>query len=387
MAFFRKGKKENESAYISQRKHGCDFISYREMNDCLVWKYPEETINNNASLIVGPMHEAVILDGRQIIHCFTTGTYCLNTQNYPFISRLRNLLSGGISSYSCQVYFINKAIPFSVDWKQKIAVPRETGCWYYHIGGETILKIDDAGLFLTGLMDRAVNIDQPAIHKYCSELVSENVSFDQQALKNNANIQLSDAGKKAIPATQSKLDHYGLKITCLNVKEFSMERTEGEECAVSKIQDKPLNIEIEPDNSDQYIFVSYAHKNVSAVMPVIQRMQKDGYAVWFDKSIIPGTEWDKTIAHKIINCTLFMSVITKEYPESSNCRDETHYARKLEKNRVLIYLDKVELPPEMEMRLDRLQAIHKYSFQNEDDFYAQLYTTEGIEQCRKKIKD
>ena len=40
-----------------------------------------------------------------------------------------------------------------------------------------------------------------------------------------------------------------------------------------------------------YIFISYAHRNSAAVYPIIQRMAADGFRIWYDEGIDPGTEW------------------------------------------------------------------------------------------------
>lgn len=85
------------------------------------------------------------------------------------------------------------------------------------------------------------------------------------------------------------------------------------------------------------------------------------------------------------NCTLFLALLSDDYLKSSNCKDELNYARNKEKNRVLIYLNDIELPAGMELRLSRLQNIHKTSYVNEESFYKKLYTSSGIEACHKRI--
>lgn len=52
------------------------------------------------------------------------------------------------------------------------------------------------------------------------------------------------------------------------------------------------------------------------------------------------------------------------------------------KKRFLVYLESVDLPPEMEMRLTRVQNIHKYSCESDADFYSRLFNAEDIELCR-----
>ena len=54
--------------------------------------------------------------------------------------------------------------------------------------------------------------------------------------------------------------------------------------------------------TDPYIFVSYSHRDGEAVQKIIARMQRDGYRIWFDLGIDPGTEWDQYIAQKVVDC-------------------------------------------------------------------------------------
>ena len=127
-----------------------------------------------------------------------------------------------------------------------------------------------------------------------------------------------------------------------------------------------------------YIFISYAHKDARRVIPILARMQKDGYRIWFDEGIEPGSEWDEMIAEKVSLCTYFLGFVSESYLSSSNCKDELSFARDLEKKRILIFLDEIALPLGMAMRLNRIQAIHKYKYETEDAFYQDLYSADGI---------
>ncbi len=133
---------------------------------------------------------------------------------------------------------------------------------------------------------------------------------------------------------------------------------------------------------EPYVFISYAHKDKTAVFPVISRMQAAGYRVWFDKGIDPGSEWDEMIARHVEGCGCFIAFLSKNYLASSNCKDELNYARDLEKNRLLVYLEDVTLPAGMAMRLNRLQAIFMHRYEKENEFYETLFSAQGLETCR-----
>lgn len=148
-----------------------------------------------------------------------------------------------------------------------------------------------------------------------------------------------------------------------------------------------MTVPIPYKGSESYIFVSYAHKDDQQVWQLIEHMQQDGFRVWFDQGIDPGTEWDEYIAQKVKDCGYLIALISENYLKSDNCKDELNYARKLNKNRLLVYLEEVTLPDGMDMRLNRLQAIYKTRFTDEHTFYQKLYSAHLIDSHRDSQKN
>jgi len=109
-------KNPNESAYIGGKKHWADVIKNSGPSDFLIWRQPEEDFNTNSTLIVMPGEEAIFIKGGVIEQVFDNGTYKLSTENYPFISRLRNAFTGGVSIFNCVVYFVRKAHSKEILW-------------------------------------------------------------------------------------------------------------------------------------------------------------------------------------------------------------------------------------------------------------------------------
>ena len=131
-----------------------------------------------------------------------------------------------------------------------------------------------------------------------------------------------------------------------------------------------------------YVFVSYSHQNMDAAMQIIVRMVDAGYRVWYDEGIDPGTPYDDVIAAHVENCGYFLALISTEYLASSYCQNELYYALDLAKPIVLIYQEPVELPGGLKMRTGRLQAIHRYKYKRDEEFYEKLYSASGIAVCR-----
>lgn len=106
----------NEAAYAGGKKHWVDVIKNTGDGNLLLWRQPEEDFNTNSTLIVMPGEEAIFVNQGVIEQVFENGTYKLSTNNYPFLSRLRNALSGGISTFNCVVYFVRKASSVEIKW-------------------------------------------------------------------------------------------------------------------------------------------------------------------------------------------------------------------------------------------------------------------------------
>ncbi len=143
-----------------------------------------------------------------------------------------------------------------------------------------------------------------------------------------------------------------------------------------------MNIPKPYQGNEKFIFISYSHKDTAKVFPIIFKLMENGYRVWYDQGIDPGSEWDENIATHIDTCGYFVAFISSNYLASSNCKDELNYARDLEKDRLVVYLEEVKLPAGMAMRVNRLQSIFKYTYPNEDSFYEKLFTASNINTCR-----
>ena len=94
----------NEIKYTEGKKHWTDVIKNSGSGELLIWRQPEEDFNTNSTLVVMPGEQAIFINQGVIEQVFDNGTYKLSTENYPFIGRLRNAFSGGISTFNCVVY-------------------------------------------------------------------------------------------------------------------------------------------------------------------------------------------------------------------------------------------------------------------------------------------
>lgn len=163
MAIFQKNP--NETAYPGGKKHFTDVIKNTGEGGLLIWRQPEEDFNTNSTLIVMPGEQAIFVNGGTVERVFGEGTYRLTTSNYPFLSRLRNAFSGGISVFHCVVYFVRTAHSVEIRW-----------------GTDSPIQVRDKLLGIaTKLRCRGsykVTVADPSL--FLQKLVGSNVRFQEQ---------------------------------------------------------------------------------------------------------------------------------------------------------------------------------------------------------------
>lgn len=159
-------KKPNESAYVGGKKHWTDVIKNSGPGELLIWRQPEEDFNTNSTLVVMPGEEAIFIKGGTVEQTFENGTYKLSTENYPFIGRLRNAFSGGVSTFNCVVYFVRSAHSMEILWGTDSPIQVRDKVW----GVRTDVRTRGS---------YKVKIDNPVV--FLEKLLGNNIPFETQA--------------------------------------------------------------------------------------------------------------------------------------------------------------------------------------------------------------
>lgn len=134
-----------------------------------------------------------------------------------------------------------------------------------------------------------------------------------------------------------------------------------------------------------YIFVSYAHKDSSIVVPIIDKMQCEGYRIWYDKGIEAGTEWPQYIAEHLANASCVLVFMSSFSAESHNCRNEINLASELKKEMLVVYLQDFELSLGLRLQLNLSQALYKNRFKKDSEFFNELMKAKIIQPYNANI--
>ena len=249
MALFNRNP--NEGAFVGGKKHWTDVIKNSGPGDLLIWRQPEEDFNTNSTLTVMPGEEAIFIKGGTIEQTFESGTYKLSTENYPFISRLRNAFSGGISTFNCVVYFVRKAHSMEIFWGTdspiQVRDPVMMIATSVQARGSYKVQVDNPGKFLTKMVGNNVPFIMQA------ELNNYFISEFQQHIKSSLARAIRSSGQEILgicaeqdilanqvhPIIQEILDDYGLKlitftIAAIDIPENDPNRQKLEEAFANK---------------------------------------------------------------------------------------------------------------------------------------------------------
>lgn len=123
-----------------------------------------------------------------------------------------------------------------------------------------------------------------------------------------------------------------------------------------------------------YIFISYAHADDDAVLPIVSDMHRRGYNIWYDEGIEVGSEWQECIASHLADAHLVVAFISNAYMRSDNCRREMHYAQSKKIKTINIFIEETALTPGMELQIGNIFALTKYTYPSDEYFYDKLYS-------------
>jgi len=127
---------------------------------------------------------------------------------------------------------------------------------------------------------------------------------------------------------------------------------------------------------DPYVFVCYAHADQD-VYPEIMWLQNQGVNVWYDEGISAGKVWRAEIARAIQFASKFIYYVSATSVQSEHCNREVNYALDKGIDIIPVYLDESKLTPELDLALNRVQALHRA-----DDARYRQHLLDGLGQSK-----
>lgn len=119
------------------------------------------------------------------------------------------------------------------------------------------------------------------------------------------------------------------------------------------------------EGDEGYAFISYAHRDSNIVLPIVSRLYDSGLRVWFDDGIEAGSEWPEYLAEHLANAAVVIAFVSKSFNDSKYCRREIHFATKLNKPIICIYIDDSKLSYGLEMELTSTQGFKRANYNSD----------------------
>lgn len=226
MALFGKGP--------SDKKHFVNVIKNEYSGEFLLVKDPVEDFNFGSTLIVAENEQALFVNNGVVEQVFDGGRYELETQNYPFITRLRTLVSGGVSGFHCQVYFVRTADSHQIYWGTQtpiqlrdpvLGIPVEVQAR----GAYRIRVVDSKKFFLKMVGNNEVYFLQEEFQRYLgSEFAGKIKSVIARGIKNSGQevlgiCEMQDEFAQAIsPSIAETFEEYGVKLVNFSIESLDV---------------------------------------------------------------------------------------------------------------------------------------------------------------------
>jgi hypothetical protein len=122
-----------------------------------------------------------------------------------------------------------------------------------------------------------------------------------------------------------------------------------------------------------YIFISYAHDDMSDVFKIIDKLNEKGYRIWYDEGIEPGNEWPESVGSAILKCSQFIVFMSSSAAKSRNVRNEINLAYNEQKDWMVVMMEKARLSGGMKLQLGTVQYINKYEL-TAPAFFEKIFT-------------
>lgn len=239
-------KNPNEANFAGGSKNIRESIQAEFMGkDVLVRLDSREDFNTGTVITVNLGEEAMFVKNGEVVGVMSNGRHELSTENYPFLSRIRNMITGGVSTFHCRIYYVRTAhtkiewgtpngIQYQDNWYKCPTIAR--GCGEYWISFKNIPK------FVANLMGNQSSYTVAELHDafngQISSQITSVVAKRLELLTIEEEVSAFDSKKDELTQIlqqdiQELLDDYGLELKRYYIENLIIEEDERRAAAIS----------------------------------------------------------------------------------------------------------------------------------------------------------
>lgn len=249
-------------------------------------KIPCEDFNVGSQLIVAEYEEALFMKDGIIEEVFGPGKYTLTTENYPFLTKMMSkLLTGGVSAYSCKIYYINKSHHLELKWGTGTPIRIIDPVWNIEVhvqarGAYTAVVRDGKKFFLKMVGANVAAAETDLIKSFRTAFIQNITDELAEYLTSSENEVLVVCNRKKTLAEDLKkilndiLDEYGMELVnfyienieipeddpCMKrIRELRIQRQEKMFEREQNIADERMQLGLRQETADTDRYVSGQH--------------------------------------------------------------------------------------------------------------------------------
>lgn len=217
--------------------------------DEMVYKFPSKEITLGSVLTVNESQEALFFKSGVLCDTFGAGRHVLSTSNLPVLGKLVNLASGGDTTFTAEVWFVNKLNKRDMFWGTgglRIIDP------YFQIPiklsarGQYGMRISDSGLFVKKLIGTLSGISTDEIDEQLRidvvEAVKVNISKYMKENDVNVNelgVSYRELSKVIVRDLRLTFEEYGVELLNFNIESIDFdEKDKGYQTVMDSIAEQ-----------------------------------------------------------------------------------------------------------------------------------------------------
>ena len=210
----------------------------------LIYLDPQVDFNTNSVITVAPNEQVIFIKNGEFYGTLPSGRHEIKSENYPLLSRIRNMLTGGMSTFTCQVYHVNTSEQ-NVGWGTSSAIEVDDNYLglpaFVRGAGEfrvrfNIREDDDASkqTFMRLMGDKSSYTSndlsmlfRAQISQEISDVVGK--TLEERSMQRSINAissQLKDFSKELKPIFDELFVDYGLELVNFSFYNLTIDETE-----------------------------------------------------------------------------------------------------------------------------------------------------------------
>ncbi len=198
-----------------------DVVQRVNDTDTLIYKDTCQDFNANSIITVAPNEQAIFIKNGQFCGILPPGRHEVKTDNYPILSYIRNLFTGGQTSFTCQVYHVNTSEQ-NVNWGTSSAIEIQD----FFLGGGVI----GVPTLIRGAAEFRVRfnilMDDLAAHQTFMRLMGDKSIYTVKDLSLLFRAQLSQEIAHLVgKSLEERSKHGSINAISSQLKEFAAELT------------------------------------------------------------------------------------------------------------------------------------------------------------------